>query len=148
MNAQKYAFGLWFLLGMFLFRVISQLVALTFNPSFLPPFDAWHSATLPYEVLVICQCVIIIFYSRIAWRFSKGTVSPKKQWGYGLLAFGGMYFAFMFGRLSLGVSLLAKHHWFNRPIPSFFHLVLAGFLIVVGLFHYREGKSQEMTLAH
>ena len=43
------------LLGLFVFRVIAQLLVLNLNLPLLPPFDAWHSALLPYPTLVAAQ---------------------------------------------------------------------------------------------
>ena len=45
------------------------------------------------------------------------------------------YFAFMATRLLLGATLLSESSWWHAPIPSVFHLVLAGFLLVAGHFH-------------
>ena len=35
----------------------------------------------------------------------------------------------------------AGHYWFDRPLPSAFHIVLATFMIVAGLYHYLNSRE-------
>ena len=126
---------LWLLLGLFLFRVAAQLAAAATALPFLPPFEAWHSGALPYPALVVAQIAIVAVYAWMARGIAVGRTRPRPRLGRFLLVFGGVYFAFMVARLALGATLLVESSWWRAPIPSSFHLVLAGFLIVAGHFH-------------
>lgn len=136
-----YANILWLLCGLFVFRVIAQLIVYFFEVPFLPSYSHWHSASIPYELLVFSQCVIIVIFIRIALSFTFERVVPRYRVGLGLLTLGGGYFSLMLSRLIIGVFSLSDILWWNKPIPSFFHMVLASFLIVVGYFHFRYGKK-------
>jgi len=48
------------LLLMFCFRVTAQLLQRLTTIDFLPGFDAWHSASIPYAYLLASQCIIIV----------------------------------------------------------------------------------------
>jgi len=46
----------------------------------------------------------------------------------------------MLFRLVAGLTFVTNHSWFSARIPTFFHLVLASFLLLLGSFHYKYGK--------
>ena len=125
---------LWLLLALFCFRVAAQLAAAATPLPFLPAFEAWHSGALPYPALVAAQLVIVVLYAWMA-RGIGGRTRPRPRLGRSLLLFGSLYFTCMAVRLVLGATLLSGSSWWCAPIPSIFHLVLAGFLIVAGHFH-------------
>jgi hypothetical protein len=139
-DQQHYAPWLWLLLGLFCFRVCGQLIQSRFAVPFLPAFEQWQGSSLPYGVLLASQIVIIAMFAFIAWRFSSGRITPRPALGATLLALGGVYFAVMLARLVLGLTVLSHSHWFASHIPAFFHLVLAGFIVLVGHFHWRNRK--------
>ena len=95
-------FGYGALLGLFCFRVISQLVQAKFDVPFLPAFDAWHSGTLPYQYLVLAQVLIIVVCGRICLQFTSGKVVAKKRVGMLLFGLGVLYASAMAARLLIG----------------------------------------------
>jgi len=133
-RGRRHASVLWALLAAFVLRVVAQLAAAAGPLPFLPPFEAWHSATLPYPVLVAIQVAIVVLFARMAVGIRDGAV-PRIGLGRFLLVFGSLYFASMAARMVLGLTVLRDSHWFRAPIPSCFHLVLAGFLLVAGHYH-------------
>lgn len=133
---------LWLLLFLFCFRVIAQLIVYFIDVPFLPSFEYWHSASIPYVLLVFSQLVIILIFARIALKFSRGVIDTHYRVGISLLVIGGVYFLLMLTRLVISLMSLSDLPWWNKPIPSFFHLVLAAFLLMVGWFHWRYGKKQ------
>ena len=133
--AKRLAPWLWLLTALFAFRVIAQPLALVWDP--LPPFESWHSRTLPYAALLFFQILILLVMSLITMRFSRGAVRPSRVLGAALLAFGGLYFGVMLVRLVAGLTLMQGHGWFDRPLPAVFHLVLASFVIAIGRYHRR-----------
>jgi hypothetical protein len=133
-SIRSYAWALWFLTGLFAFRVAAQPAALAFD-RLLPSFNSWDGGVLPYPVLLVTQLVILGWLARTAWRFSTGRITPRPSIGRAALAFGGVYFGVMFLRLLLGATVLRDLRWFASPLPAFFHLVLATYLLVYGYCH-------------
>lgn len=125
-------------MALFCVRVIAQPVTLLFHPSFLPAFDAWHSGVLPYPLLLVSQVVILFWLTLTAWRFTTDAVAPSRRIGLGALTAGALYFAVMVLRLLLGATILRGARWFASPLPTIFHLVLAGYLLLFAHFHYRQ----------
>lgn len=70
-----------------------------------------------------------------AVRFTKGLVIPHRGLGIWLQSIGILYFSVMFIRLVISLLGISELIWFNRPIPSFFHLILASYLIIAGRYH-------------
>lgn len=139
--SRRYAAGLWLLLFLFTFRVVAQPLALVVHSAVLPPFESWHSAALPYGVLLASQVAILLVLGWTAWRFTVGDVHPRRGAGTLALALGGVYFVTMVARLILGLTTLSHVRWFASPIPTAFHLVLATALLVFGRFHYIYGAK-------
>jgi hypothetical protein len=133
--ASRYEPWLWLLTGLFSLRVMAQLSTLFVDIPYLPPFAHWHSGALPYGLLLACQLAIIALLIRTAVVFSSGRVSPVHRVGVVLLIAGVAYFALMLARLILGLTVLGDHQWFTSHIPTFFHLVLATFVLLLGKFH-------------
>ena len=131
MTTRRYAWALWLLTAMFAVRVVAQPAALALD-GLLPSFDSWDGGVVPYPVLLVTQLVILGWLARTAWRFSLGNVAPDRRIGRLALTFGGVYFAAMFVRLLLGVTVLSDVRWFASPLPAFFHLVLAAYLLLYG----------------
>lgn len=131
---------------LFVFRVFAQLIQAELDLPFLPEFQSWDSGVLPYAVLVIAQGMIIGTMIAVAWRVWTNRLSST-PWRQRLcLSFGMIYFSVMFIRLVVGLTVLDRVAWFSKPLPTFFHLVLASFILVLG--HYlliierrRQGPS-------
>ena len=136
-----YAFGLWLLWALFCFRVLGQLVQHLHPVSFLPAFDVWQSGVVSYEVLLCSQLLILLLMAFVSYRFSSNVVTPGRRLGIGLLWVGGLYFTLMLGRLIIGLFILPGHQWFGQWLPSLFHLVLALFIILPGIYHVRSDRS-------
>jgi hypothetical protein len=140
LSTRRYARALWALTGLFAFRVVAQPAALAFD-RLLPSFNSWDGGVLPYPVLLVTQLVILGWLARTAWRFSTGKVVPHRRIGLAAVAFGGVYFAAMLLRLLLGATALSDVRWFASPLPAFFHLVLATYLLLYGYGHVHTASS-------
>lgn len=125
------ALALWLLTGLFAFRVVAQPAALAVD-RLLPPFNSWDGGVLPYPVLLVTQMAILGWMAHTAWRFSTGKVTPRRRLGRVAILFGWVYFSFMLLRLLLGATVLSNLRWFASPLPAFFHLVLAAYLLIYG----------------
>ncbi len=125
------------LLALFVIRVIAQLVQRFWPTPLLPPFEAWHSATLPYPVLVGSQVVIILLVAHQIAQISRRRVKSRRCVGATLLALGAIYMTGAVFRLLAGMTFLAHLPFFNAPLPSLLHMVLAGIVLTLGDFNFR-----------
>lgn len=137
-TSRRYARWLWLLVGLFAARVLAQPATFVIEASWLPRFESWQGSNLPYPVLLATQLVILALLARIAFRFTIGAVAPRRRTGVWLLSLGGVYFVAMLARLVLGATVLSTNQWLAKPLPTFFHLVLASFVLLAGYYHYRH----------
>jgi hypothetical protein len=126
------------LTGLFAFRVVAQPLALATRTPLLPAFDAWHSGALPYPLLLATQVILLAGLAAEARAVTRGARRVSARVGQVALAAAAVYGATMMLRLVLGATLLQGHGWFDRPIPTVFHLGLAGYLAVYGHWHLRR----------
>ena len=138
-DVQPYAQWLWALTALFAIRVISQPLALVIDFRWLPRFESWHSGVMPYPLLVVAQLFILAWLAIIARRVSHNMVKPNRTSGRFLIAIAAVYAATMVTRLVLGATVLRDDRWFGSPVPTLFHLGLAGYLFVFGHLHARHG---------
>ncbi len=118
----------------FALRVTGQVVQRWAPVSFLPAFDDWQGSGLPYPVLLAFQVAIVVLAVVVTLRMSRGSRLIGKPWIVPVLLAGIVYFTVMFARLILGFTVLSDITWFNRPIPSAFHLVLATQLMLIAAY--------------
>jgi hypothetical protein len=140
--SRRYAPWLWLLLALFAFRVVAQPLSLVVQLTILPSFESWHSAALPYPLLLASQVLLLAAMGWTTYRFTKGVVRPRRSVGSVGLTLGSLYFLAMVARLLLGVTVLSHHRWFASPIPTVFHLVLAAWVLVFGHFHWAHGGER------
>ena len=124
--------------ALFLLRVLGQLIQVLYPVGFLPSLESWQGSSIPYGVLLGIQLAIIALVLLIARRIHLGRVIPNRRIGAILLILGAVYFTVMLARLVLGLTVLSGHPWFAKPIPAFFHLVLAGMVLTIGHYHWRR----------
>ena len=136
---KAYGPWLWTLAALFAVRVTAQPLALLVDSPLLPPFESWHSGVMPYPLLIVSQLFILAWLTTTAWRVSQETVKPNRSSGRLLLAIAGVYALTMLTRLILGATMLRDERWFASPVPTVFHLGLAGYLFVYGHLHARHG---------
>jgi len=128
--------------GLFLLRILGQLIQAIHPLDPLPPFEAWQGGTMPYPLLLAFQIAIAICMVAGLRRVRANAITPV-GWKYGLcFLLGYPYFAFMLFRMFAGMTFLADHSWFSKSLPAFFHLVLASYLLTLGF--YILGKRNEI----
>ena len=143
---QRKALVLWTLLGLFVLRVLGQLLVAFDLAPFLPPMPEWFSGAVPYRWLLIYQIIIIFLFAKVCADFSKGRgffVSPHRKMGAGLLFVGTIYLSIMVIRYGIRMSLYPHERWAGGSIPIFFHWVLASFLLIVGSYHWKRTRDQK-----
>lgn len=134
-------FGLWLCTFIFALRIIAQPLSTTAYFSYLPPFDAWYSGALPYPVLLVSQGLILFTMAYVNMRWSRGIAMPDLRTGQLLLGLGALYIVAMLTRMILGLTFLAGHPWFDRPLPTAFHIVLAGYMLILSSLHLRSSRA-------
>lgn len=144
MKNKPYSIILWILLSLFCFRVFGQLIQSFFPVAFLPSFDDWHSGTLPYPLLVSFQFAIIIIFSYTCIRISKGLINPMTGKGKKILVLGSIYAIVMLARCFLRMYTFPTERWFGGCIPILFHLILALFIMTLGLYHVQAGRKSSI----
>lgn len=140
--ARQLAPVLWGLLGLFILRVVGQLLVAVGWAPFLPPMEAWQSGLLPYPWLVGAQLIAIGVYGKVCLDFTRGDgffVTPRRRLGVGLLVVGSVYLGVMVARFIVMLAH-AGERWMGGPIPIVFHWVLATFLLVVGAYHRASAR--------
>ncbi|HNP30103.1 MAG TPA: hypothetical protein PKK23_13735 [Nitrospirales bacterium] len=134
-SAKWYSLALFMLTGLFMFRVVAQLIQVWHPLGVLPSFETWQSGALSYPILLMCQISILWACLRIVWRMFKGTVVAVPKKGQIFLYLGGLYLAVMAIRLTIGLTVASEHFWFGPVLPTIFHIVLATFMLVYGWYH-------------
>lgn len=132
------------LTALFVLRVCAQLVQALYPVGWIPEFEAWQSGVLPYPVLLAGQFGIIGLMSIVLHRVRNGAIRAR-PWKYRVcLVFGGAYFALMAFRWLAGLTFLADQAWFAKSLPAFFHLVLASFILLLGLHIRRRVRNPKI----
>jgi hypothetical protein len=125
---------LWILLLLFAFRVFGQLLVVAGVAPFLPPMDHWQSGLLPYPALLASQVVILVLLTSVCVQFSRGRgyfVRHHAWLATPLWIVGWIY----------AIGMIIRYALLRRDaIPVVFHIVLAGFLLVVA-HHHREQSA-------
>jgi hypothetical protein len=121
------------LLALFLGRVVGQVLAATFGPSWLPPMSRWYSGLMPYRYLLPAQVVFLLLMTMmtlgVARRSTPFGAIPTDAGAW--VVWGSYVYA-------LGMVVRAIRYAIATPqrrgvlIPIVFHFVLAGFLFAYG----------------
>ena len=138
---RRYVWILSLLTGVFFSRVLAQFLQIWEVSDVLPSFEAWHSGAVPYGMLFLAQCLILFLCVRIIWKIREGDSLGSYRKGLTLLVIGCLYVLVMAFRLVVGIFWAPDHYWFGAILPTVFHLVLAGFILGYGHFHYSIGLA-------
>lgn len=126
------AWVLWGLSGLFLLRVVGQVLVEFFGATFLPPSPEWYSGLLPYWLLLPVQILILIWMARINLGVTRRRgffTVPHPHLGRFLLIGSALYVAVMVARYFIsGKAHPERRFWPPGSIPIVFHFVLAAYL--------------------
>ncbi len=114
---------------LFLGRVLAQVIQAVAPVGWIPPFDAWQSGAIPYWLLLVLQVIVLGVQVWIIRRVALGRYAPSAHARRAIGVFGIVYLHFMTFRLIAGLTFLDGHPWFDCPLPSVFHIVLAVFVL-------------------
>ena len=135
-NPADIALILWFFTGLFVLRVVGQILVAVRPRQWLPPMEQWNF--VPYPVLLPIQLVFIAVMMWIDVSFSMNVgISTVKNPGTGniLIAFSYVYVIAMVIRYTIKMSRRPDQRWFGGTIPIIFHIVLASYLYTLGSFY-------------
>lgn len=142
MSTKKYTPWLFLLTALFAFRVFAQMATLQYSIPLLPDFEAWHSGSMPYGLLVFFQIIILAMMMRTSHRAWKNSLTASRKMGDFLWGFGIIYLTLMIARLILGQTVLEEYRFFSNTITTSFHFVLAAFVMTTAYVlkqKYRRG---------
>ena len=124
---KAYGPRLWTLAALFAVRVIAQPLALLVDSPLLPPFESWHSGVMRTSA----HC-LPAFHSGVAddhrMAVSQGDGKAESQVRQTPPCNRWRVCADDAARLILGATMLRDERWFASPVPTVFHLGLAGFI--------------------
>ena len=139
MRHRRYALAVAGLTGAFAARVAGQALQKWAPVSFLPPFEDFQGSGLPYPVLLAAQIAIAAVAAVVMVRMNSGKRLIGTRLIVPVAVAGALYFTVMAVRLVLGLSVLSHSGWFSMWIPTVFHLVLAGKLLLIAAYQRSAG---------
>jgi len=117
--------------GLFLLRVIGQVLVTYAGVSWLPEKGQWESGLLPYPALLASQIAILavmVAIARDSWRGSGWFIALRPRAGRILRIASVVYFAAMIVRYIVTMALHPDWFPFEHSIPTLFHCILATYL--------------------
>jgi sterol desaturase/sphingolipid hydroxylase (fatty acid hydroxylase superfamily) len=112
-------------------RVAGQALGRLFDIPLLPPDELWYSGATSYPVLGGMQIAILVAMVVQIRRLDR--IQSQPRIAMLLLAIGTIYLGAMTVRFVAGAAGLVAGGWFDMPISTPFHLVLAGWLLIFAL---------------
>lgn len=134
---RSYAAVLWALSSLFAARLLGQAVQHWAPQPFLPAFEEFQGSSLPYWLLLSAQILILSTMALFSWRAQSGMLAPSRRAASVLAWFGGIYMAASLGRIVVGLAVPVAPDWFRTWIPAIFHVVLAGYVLTLAVYHRR-----------
>jgi putative CocE/NonD family hydrolase len=136
------------LVSLFVLRVVAQLIVSIAAPPWLPPMQDWFSGVIAYPYLLASQVLIIGLMVKICRDVQHNAGfwgQPRRALGEMLVAFGSVYLAVMAIRYAIRMYLYPLERWSGGSIPIFFHWVLASFVLIAGVYHFRGPPRPAMS---
>jgi len=130
-RSHSHGLALALLTALFACRVGGQAVQRVSPQAWLPAFSAFQGSRLPYWALLGAQLVILtamIAVTRDVYRGRFRLSSPaarRLRWA------GALYMGGSLLRLAIGLGVPQAPAWFSAWIPAVFHVVLAGWLLLL-----------------
>lgn len=127
---------LWICTLLFLVRVMGQIGVGIYHPPSLPPWSEWYSGLLPYPLLLLTQLLLLMFMAVVNTDQARGAGcfgAVQLQTGNRLRLFGIVYALAMIFRYAARMTFVPEARWLGGTIPIGFHLVLASWVILLGV---------------
>jgi uncharacterized protein len=88
------------------------------------------------------QLIIIATVLAVIMHIQSGHYVCHSGRGKILLLSGGIYFTLMCLRFVLSITVLGSHPWFGATLPALFHMILAGFLLTLGMYELSSARRE------
>jgi len=128
---------------LFAARVVAQALQRVWPQDWLPAFDAFQGSRLPYWALLGAQLAILGAMLRICVRVWQGRFRASRATARVLTWLGSVYMAGSLLRVAVGLWVSGAPAWFSAWIPAVFHLVLAGWVLILAAYctHSTGGRA-------
>lgn len=120
--------------GLFIGRVIGQVLVVHGRAIWLPPMNQWYSGLLPYRQLLAIQIVICAGMAMVITGLlveAPMIVGPYPAVGTALILVAYLYALAMAIRYVLRMTRYPDQRWLGGCIPIVFHVVLAMWILVL-----------------
>lgn len=124
---------MWLATALFATRVCAQYLELVWPAAPLPGFERWSSGVIGYPGLFLIQCLML--WGMATLNRNLHTLRRSLTVGACLISVASVYFSLMLLRFIVSVFELSALPWFQLPLPSFFHMVLAVYIGLLGCYH-------------
>lgn len=118
------------LAALFGLRIVGQLSQVLWTVPVVPAFSSWQSGALAYSTLLTLQIALLALMLISLFAVAQGKhffrVGPVLSW------LGTVYFVIMALRAIVGFFELSANPWFDQPLPTAFHFVIASFILTLG----------------
>ena len=132
------------LAALFTLSVYTQLVQAAVRGRWLPSLEAWHIGILPYPAFLVLQICVAACMMLVLTGVGKGT-ARSRRWKYRTcFIFGGPYFILMLFRWSAALAVMAEDPSLSKALPAFFQIVLASFVLLLGLHNYVGFRNRKL----
>jgi hypothetical protein len=124
------------LTAFFALRVSGQLLVRARAPGYLPPMQDWN--LVPYRLLLPIQLLFLVVMILICADLlgpGEPVAGRSRPFGRAAVAFSFVYAGAMAIRYAVRMTRRPEQRWFGGSIPIVFHVVLAAFVFVLGVFH-------------
>lgn len=145
---KRRAVGMAALGGLFVLRVIGQLLVTRRRFRWLPAVEHWQSGLLPYPVLVAAQIAILGLMGTMVSGVCRGRgrfAQPHPQLGRWVRGVGLVYFVSMVVRYVVTMIVRPQWRWFGHTIPIIFHCILAMYLLVYSGVLMRHERPEKVV---
>ncbi len=135
-KTNEFASILWFFTGLFVLRVVGQIIVALRPQQWLPPMDQWNF--IPYPILLPIQLIFIavMVWIDVSFTLNIGISTTRNAaTGNFLITFSYVYVMAMVIRYTIRMYRQPGQRWFGGTIPIVFHIVLASYLYALGNFY-------------
>ena len=144
MLSYLFLFMMYFLSALFGLGVYAQYVQIALAVEPIPGLEVGQIENLSRPITLILQICVMGFLVHTLRRVRKGTMRPRR-WKYrACFVLGGPYFALMLLRWIAELSILAESGSLSKALPLFLHVVLAAFILLLGLHTYIGFRNRRL----
>jgi hypothetical protein len=137
-TSRPYAVACWLLSVLGAAPVLGQVVQRWSPLPYLPPLEAFQEIDLPYWLSLSVRVPVLAAMTAVSWNVHRGVLVPDPGRGFILGWVGAGYMAITFGAVVFELSVPHSIAGFCAWLPALFHIVFAGFVLTISVYHRRE----------